>query len=153
MCGAVRYRLDSEPFDTGWCHCRTCQRASGGPALVFSTVPRGDFVWTEGEDRIRTVRSASFGERTFCGACGTPFQIAVDYQPETVDFTAATLDDPDAVTPGFHIYWGSRIGWFDPADGLPRYDKFRPDTRGLDGTEPPDDSGSADGAIHRIAKI
>jgi hypothetical protein len=23
MCGAVRYALKSDPFDCGWCHCRT----------------------------------------------------------------------------------------------------------------------------------
>ena len=48
MCGAVRYELKSEPFDCGWCHCRTCQLNSGAPAMVFASVPEGDFVWTEG---------------------------------------------------------------------------------------------------------
>jgi hypothetical protein len=61
----------------------------------------------------------------------------VDHQPETVDFSVGTLDDPEAIAPGFHIFWGSRIGWFEPNDKLPRHEKFRPDTRGLDGTEPP----------------
>ena len=32
MCGAVRFELKSEPFDCGWCHCRTCQLSSGAPA-------------------------------------------------------------------------------------------------------------------------
>ena len=63
----------------------------------------------------------------------------VDHQPETVDFSVATLDHPGAVAPGFHIFWSSRINWFDPGDDLPRHEKFRPDTRGLDGTEPPGD--------------
>jgi len=27
--------------------------------------------------------------------------------------------------------------WFDPGDDLPRHEKFRPDTRGLEGTDPP----------------
>ena len=26
MCGAIRYELESDPFDAGWCHCRTCQQ-------------------------------------------------------------------------------------------------------------------------------
>ena len=42
MCGAVRYELKSEPFDCGWCHCRTCQLNSGAPAMVFASVPDGD---------------------------------------------------------------------------------------------------------------
>ena len=105
--------------------------------MVFATVPVEDFVWTKGEDAVRRVASSSFGHRIFCGACGTPFLMKVNHQPETVDFSVATLDDPGAVQPGFHIFWGSRVPWFEPRDDLPRYDKFRPDTRGLEGTEPP----------------
>ena len=137
MCGKVRYRLSSAPFDAGWCHCRTCQLSSGSPAMVFASVPAGDLVWTEGEEHVRSVKSSSFGHRLFCGQCGTPFLMRVDHQPETVDFSVATLDDPDTVAPGFHIFWGSKIAWFEPADDLPRHEKFRSDTRGLDGTEPP----------------
>ena len=47
-CGRVRYELRSQPFDTGYCHCRICQRISGAPALVFTTVPLEDFVVIEG---------------------------------------------------------------------------------------------------------
>jgi hypothetical protein len=137
-CGAVRYELLSEPFDTGWCHCRTCELVSGAPAMVFSSVPAGDLVWTKGAEIVRSFKSSSFGHRSFCGACGTPFLMQVDHQPETVDFSVATLDQPDAVAPGFHIFWASRIAWFEPKDDLPRHDKFRPDTRGLEGTEPPE---------------
>ena len=138
MCGAVRYELKSEPFDCGYCHCRTCQLTSGAPAMVFASVADGDLVWTKGADRVKSAASSSFGHRSFCGDCGTPFLMQVDHQPETVDFSVSTLDDPQSVAPGFHIFWSSRIGWFEPRDDLPRHAKFRPDTRGLEGTEPPE---------------
>ena len=67
MCGAVRYELNSEPFDCGWCHCRTCQLNSGAPAMVFASVPDGDFSWTRGADKVKSVASSSFGHREFCG--------------------------------------------------------------------------------------
>ena len=105
--------------------------------MVFATVPVEDFRWTSGEGEVRDVKSSSFGHRKFCGQCGTPFLMQVDHQPETVDFSVATLDKPDAVEPGFHIFWSSRIGWFNPGDDLPRHDRFRENTRGLEGTEPP----------------
>jgi hypothetical protein len=138
MCGAVRYELGSEPFDCGYCHCRTCQLNSGSPVMVFATVPEGDFVWTRGADKVLSVSSSSFGHREFCGECGTSFLMKVDHQPGTVDFSVATLDDPEAAAPGFHIFWESRIGWFEPNDALPRHDKFRPHTRGSEGTEAPE---------------
>ena len=136
-CGAVRYELRSPPYDAGWCHCRTCQRVSGAPAMVFASVPAGDYAIVAGADRVRRFASSSFGHRSFCGDCGTPLLMQVDHQPETVDFSVATLDDPDAVPPGFHIFHASRVAWFDTADDLPRHARFRPDTRGLEGTEPP----------------
>lgn len=146
MCGAARYELISEPFDCGWCHCRTCQLFGGAPAMAFASVPVEDFVWAQGKDEVRSIRSSSFGWRSFCGNCGTPLMVHVNHQPETVDFPVVTLDDPETIAPEFHIFWASKVRWFDPGDDLPRHDKFRPDTRGLDGTEPPDDSSLSGGA-------
>lgn len=136
-CGAVRYELTSAPFDAGWCHCRVCQLVSGGPAMAFATVPVGDIVFIAGADAIGTVSLTEFGRRRFCRSCGTPLTVEVDYQPETIDFAIGTLDDPDPVAPGFHIFRASKVAWFETADDLPRHDRFRPDTRGLEGTEPP----------------
>jgi hypothetical protein len=140
-CGAIRYRLASQPFDTGWCHCRLCQLSSGAPAMVFSTVPAADLLFEQGQDRLNVFASTGFGRRSFCSLCGSLLTMQVDFQPETIDFTVATLDDPGAVAPEFHICHASRIPWFDPGDSLPRHDRFRPDTRGLPGNEPPNAQG------------
>jgi hypothetical protein len=129
LCGAVRYRLGSEPFDVGYCHCGMCRRATGAPVVAFATVPFVDFVVT-GAPRRR--RSSSFGERWFCADCGTQLAMHVDHQPYTIDFTLASLDDPERLRPAFHIFFGSHLWWFDTADRMPRYPGFRPGTRGLD---------------------
>lgn len=135
-CGAVRYTLREAPWDAGWCHCRTCQLVSGAPAMVFASVAPGRFVIERGRDQVRTFASSSFGHRAFCGACGTPLYMRVDHQADTLDFSVATLDEPDAVPPGFHIFYASRIGWAPAGDALPRHDRFRPDTRGLEVVDP-----------------
>jgi hypothetical protein len=113
--------------------------------MAFASVAVGDFAWTEGEDRVRWLKSSSFGHRAFCTECGSPLQVRVAHQPETVDVPVATFDDPTAVPPEFHIFWGSKVAWFNPGDDLPKHDKFRPDTRGLEGTAPPDDSSLSGG--------
>ena len=99
--------------------------------MAYASVPAGDFRFIAGEERVRRFDSSDFGHRLFCGSCGTPIAMRLDQQPETVDFTIATLDDPDAVPPGFHIFHASRIAWFETADDLPRHERFRPKTRGL----------------------
>lgn len=145
LCGSVRYELNSEPFDCGWCHCRTCQLYGGSPAMPFASVPTADHRWTSGQERVQWIQSSSFGQRAFCNECGTPLLVRVDHQPESVDFPIVTLDEPTALEPQFHIFWGSRVAWFDPGDRLPKHDKFRPDTRGLESTDPPDESSLSGG--------
>jgi hypothetical protein len=105
--------------------------------MVYASISRGDFAFVEGEDKVKRLVLTSFAKRTFCGECGSPLTIAYDFQPETLDFTVSTLDDPAAVPPGNHIFWSSKPDWLEASDGLPKYDRFRPGTRGLEGTEPP----------------
>ena len=105
--------------------------------MVFATVPVGDYGFDAGEEAVRRVASSSFGYRAFCSQCGTPLYTHVEHQADTLDFSVATLDEPGRVRPGYHIFWSSRIAWAGAEDGLPKYDRFRPDTRGLDGIEPP----------------
>lgn len=137
LCGTVKFRLDSAPFDAGWCHCRSCQLNSGSPAMVFATVPLADYQFEAGEAEVRRVKSTDFGHRAFCGQCGTPLYTHVEHQPDTLDFSVTTLDEPGRVRPGFHIFWSSRVPWIRIDDGLPKFDRFRPNTVGLEGTEPP----------------
>lgn len=68
LCGAVTVtvRGDHDPR-VGACHCRMCQRWSGGVFLCFSVV--ADAVHVEGE--VRSFRSSPFSERGFCPACGS----------------------------------------------------------------------------------
>ena len=113
--------------------------------MAFASVRSKDHGWTEGERAVRWIESSSFGQRAFCGECGTGLLVKVDHQPETVDFPVVTLDDPESAPPEFHIFWGSKLRWFNPGDDLPRHDKFRPGTRGLGSTEPPDDSSLSGG--------
>jgi hypothetical protein len=129
LCGAVRYRLDAAPFDAGYCHCQKCRRSAGAPVLAFATVPRALFIITSGEPR--RYQSTEFGERWFCGDCGTQIAMLVEHQPETIDFTLGSLDTPELVRPGFHLFFGEHIRWFNPSDTFTRHPGFRPDTRGL----------------------
>jgi hypothetical protein len=136
-CGAVRYELTGEPFEAGWCHCTTCQRLSGAPGMAYASIGRGDFRYTQGEERVKPLTLTGFAQRSFCGDCGSPLTVAYDFQPDTIDFTIATLDDPSQVVPETHIFWSSKPDWLEIDDGLPKHARFRPETRGLEGTEPP----------------
>jgi hypothetical protein len=99
--------------------------------MVFTTVPRDAFVVTQGADRMGRFKSTAFGERQFCLDCGAPLTIHVAHQADEIDIAAGSLDDPDAVSPGFHLYVGEAPAWQPVDDGLPQFEALRPDTRGL----------------------
>ncbi|HET6526882.1 GFA family protein [Sphingopyxis sp.] len=131
-CGAVRYRLDEKPYDTGWCHCCLCQHVSGSGGMVFTTVHKESYRIVKGEASVGRFLSTPFGSRTYCKDCGSPLTIHVDHQPGEIDVAAGTLDDPDAVAPAFHLYAAQAPAWMVMNALLPRYDALRPDTRGLE---------------------
>lgn len=68
LCGAVRIivdgRHDARP---GACHCRMCQRWSGGLFLCFHAAEEAVTV----EGPVRRFASTAFAERAFCPACGS----------------------------------------------------------------------------------
>lgn len=70
QCGCVRYELSGAPDHVSVCHCRMCQKASGGPIMAFARVRKGALSWTRGQPA--SFRSSSLVERQFCAACGTP---------------------------------------------------------------------------------
>lgn len=67
LCGAVRLRVARTGDDLGACHCRMCQRWSGGLFLCLSAP--ADAVEVEGE--VARHASSEFAERAFCPRCGS----------------------------------------------------------------------------------
>jgi hypothetical protein len=124
LCGAVRYRISAEPHHAGYCHCRMCQRSAGAPVVAWLTMASDAFAWIKGEPAA--YRSSQKAERLFCPACGTQLVFREFADPEQLDVTLASLDDPEAVRPSHHIWTTSRIAWFEIADDLPRYPERGP---------------------------
>lgn len=127
LCGAVRYRV-SEVFDSGLCHCRTCQRQTGSAALAWAMVPVSAFELLAGAPA--SYRHSGEGVRRFCGTCGVHlyFEFAPDVVlysgapglPPLVTVNIGTLDDPGALPPRIHEWHESAVSWFETDDVLPR---------------------------------
>lgn len=118
LCGAVRYETGGDPFNSGVCHCTTCRRAHGAPMVAWFSVRRDRFT-ISGE--LRDYRSSSHAVRRFCSNCGTQVLFDDSRYPDEVDITTASLDDPAAVPPAFHIWTHSQLSWVNLDDGLPRH--------------------------------
>src|SRR3982750_4304472 len=95
-CGAVRYRLTSDPLFTHCCHCLNCQRQTGSAFVINLLIEA---------ERVVLLAGASTGEQRIfrCPSC----QVAVfsQYSHPGVRFVrGGTLDQPSSVTPDVHIF-------------------------------------------------
>jgi hypothetical protein len=111
-CGAVRYRLASDPLIVHCCHCLNCQRQTGS-AFVINLLLEADRVeLLAGEPQsVDVPRDDGSTQRiSRCPDC----QVAVysDYgRPEILFVRGGTLDDPAAIEPDVHIFTRSKLPW------------------------------------------
>lgn len=125
QCGRIRYRVGIDNDDAYLCHCRMCQRATGGFAAAFKGVKRADVVWEREPDRYR---SSPFARRGFCSACGTPLTFEFDEGSDNLDLTLGSFDEPGRFQPKSHFGAESmHRQWLDTR-GLPeqRSDEYAP---------------------------
>jgi hypothetical protein len=129
LCGAVRYRCTQPAKIQFECHCRDCQKVTGGPYAPIMFFPqeaveiRGEVRWYESAGGSgRPIR------RGFCPTCGAQMFGIVEIVPGTVSIRAGTLDDPSQFQPRVHIYASQAAPWdhLDPA--LPSFAE-RPPSR------------------------
>ena len=92
LCGALRYAADSDPVDTGYCHCRLCQKSTGAPLLAWASFAVEDFRYTAGQPTVYP--SSDWGQREFCAACGTHLTTLSPNLPTGVYVKVGTMDDP-----------------------------------------------------------
>ncbi|MFL6652178.1 MAG: GFA family protein [Sulfurifustaceae bacterium] len=125
-CGNVRYRVSGDARDLCYCHCNSCRRTSGAPFVAWGTFPVALFALLSG--RLHEYRSSAPVSRGFCGSCGTSLTYFNAKRPDEIDVTLASLDDPAALEPEFHIWTAERLPWVEIADGLPQFERWRTQT-------------------------
>ncbi|GAA0729250.1 hypothetical protein FHT01_002219 [Sphingomonas japonica] len=98
QCGRIRYSVRIEDHDAYLCHCRMCQRATGGVSIAFKSVAKAALTWQHEPDWYR---SSLIARRPFCSACGTPLGFAFP-DSDAMDLTVGSFDDPSAFRPVRH---------------------------------------------------
>ena len=89
LCGAVTVRV-AGPHDPrpGACHCRMCQRWSGGLFLCFNADAGGVTV----DGPVTRFASSDFAERAFCPVCGSHLWMR-DNTGKTYDLMPGLFDE------------------------------------------------------------
>jgi hypothetical protein len=117
QCGRVRYRVQVHNDEAYACHCRMCQRATGGVYIAFKNVKKADVAWEREPDHYA---SSPIAQRGFCSECGTPLTFAFP-DSENIDLTVGSFDEPGRFRPKHHFGAESiHEAWIDTST-LPRY--------------------------------
>ena len=127
-CGAIRYRMLSEPMFVHCCHCRWCQRESGSAFALNAFIEADRLVLLRGDPvRVDTPSESGEGQKFFrCPECQialwSNYSIAVG---EKVRFLrVGTLDEPDRISPDIHIYTQSKQPWLLLSSDIPAVGEY-----------------------------
>lgn len=73
----------------------------------------------------KTINASGTAMRSFCPDCGTGlFYRNGTVLPGMVDVQAATLDNPNALTPTIQIQTAERLDWVTHMNELPGHERF-----------------------------
>lgn len=117
QCGRVRYTVRADPAEAYLCHCKMCQRATGGVAAAFVGVQQADIQWQGEPDWYD---SSPIAQRPFCSQCGSPLGFRFREGSTKMDLTVGSFDDPSVFRPKHHFGVESlHEAWLDTS-ALPR---------------------------------
>jgi len=121
-CRCIRYQLESPPLFVHCCHCRWCQRETGG-SFALNAMIEADRVRLLGvePEMVDTPSASGKGQKIArCPKC----RIAVwsNYAgagPSVRFVRVGTLDEPDHLPPDIHIFTASKQPWVVLPPGTP----------------------------------
>ena len=134
-CRAVRYRMTSKPIFVHCCHCRWCQRETGGSFALNALIEADRVVVLCGSpEMVDTPSNSGKGQKIVrCPTCRIALWSNYGGGGDKVRFVrVGTLDEPDRFPPDIHIFTMSKQPWVvipPGAHAVPEYydrDKYWP---------------------------
>lgn len=111
LCGKIRYRIDSELSDFGYCHCRSCRKASGSAHAANAGVDRQHFTLLDSAGLLREYESSPGKFRAFCCNCGSPIFAYLTRTKHLIRLRLGTLDTPFTKKAKAHIFVAESAPW------------------------------------------
>lgn len=124
LCGAVRFKVEGEFERFYLCHCAYCRKDTGSAhaANLFSSV--ATLEWVSGQDKVTSFNLPSTRHtKCFCSICGSALP-SVQMEGKMLVVPAGSLNSEVDLRPDAHIFVGSRAGWDDGLEKIPRVEKF-----------------------------
>src|SRR6201991_4997111 len=119
QCGAVRYAMHVAKVEKPHvCHCRMCQKATGGVFAPLAGCAKDRLEWTKGQPSF--FASSSLASRGYCRDCGTPLSFTYNQPEARIYVTIGSLDDPEPAA--IEIQYGieGKLSWVEFCEDVPQ---------------------------------
>jgi hypothetical protein len=119
QCGAVRYAMHVERLEKPHvCHCRMCQKATGGVFAALAGCAKDRLEWTKGEPSF--FASSNLAQRGYCRHCGTPLSFTYNTPEARIYVAIGSLDDPELAA--IEIQYGveAKLSWVEFCEDVPQ---------------------------------
>ena len=109
-CREISYTFSGEPLRQVNCHCKNCQKTSGGPYLANIFVSE-DNLLIKGSPKVYQHLADSGNQMTkkFCGNCGAQMFSLGSGRPGIVSIRGGTIDNLEIIQPTLNIFVSSKI--------------------------------------------
>jgi hypothetical protein len=126
LCGNIKYEIDGELSDFGYCHCRSCRKANGTAFGANAGVDRSAFKLLSGADSLREFASSPGKRRVFCSNCGSPIYAYLTKTPDVLRIRLGSLDTPLTSRARAHTFVSDKADWEDieAFSSLPQFETW-----------------------------
>jgi hypothetical protein len=128
FCGFVRYRLLSEPMFIHCCHCRDCQKQSGGPFAINALIEAERVEVLAGNTMPVNMPTESGRPHVIhrCPQCRSALWSTYGGRNETRFVRVTTLEDPARLAgfPAVHIFTRSKSPWVQLPPGARAFEVY-----------------------------
>jgi len=126
LCGRIRYRIDQQLSDFGYCHCRSCRKASGSAHAANAGLDRSNFDLADPDSVLREYESSPGKIRSFCSNCGSPLFTYLSKSADVMRIRLGSLDSSFSKRAKAHTFVSDKADWEEIGDGLPQFDEWAP---------------------------
>ena len=124
LCNNVRFGFETKPIDVSVCHCSLCRLMTGSAFGVYAKVSDAELTLTNGADDLNLYDVTVKLSTQFCQVFGsTLFARHADY-PGFVYISLGAMAEGSDIRPTYHEFVGSKAGWFDIQDSLPKFEEW-----------------------------
>jgi hypothetical protein len=128
FCGSVRYRLTRPPMIVHCCHCRDCQKQTGGAFAINAVIERSCVEVADGSpEPVRTTVPTDSGrphDIYRCVQCQSALWSDYGRRGVMVFVRVSTLDQGHDIPPDVHIFTKSKMPWVILPPGARSFDIF-----------------------------